>query len=193
MDDIAAVSEEVRARAAKIKLVLMDVDGVLTEGKLYYFPGPDPIGFVDETKGFNSQDGCGFHLLHHCGLKTGLISGRESKGVVERAKILKIAHVYQGFLEKNAIYEEILAKENASGYAVTDENVAYIGDDFPDFPLIKRAGFGVAVQNARPEIKAAAHYVTAACGGDGAVREVFELILKSQGLWARALSKYGLS
>lgn len=185
-----AVSETVQAKASKIKLVLMDVDGVLTEGKLYYFPGPSES--VVEFKGFNSQDGCGFHLVHHCGLKTGLISGRESPGVVERASILKIAHVYQGFLEKVAIFDEILAKENAAGFNLVDENVAFIGDDFPDYPLICRAGLGVAVQNARPELKAKADYVTQACGGDGAVREVFELILKASGLWPKALAKYGL-
>lgn len=185
-----AVSETVQAKASKIKLVLMDVDGVLTEGKLYYFPGPS-LNAV-EFKGFNSQDGCGFHLVHHCGLKTGLISGRESPGVVERASILKIAHVYQGFLEKVAIFDEILAKENAAGFNLVDENVAFIGDDFPDYPLICRAGLGVAVQNARPELKAKADYVTQACGGDGAVREVFELILKASGLWSKALAKYGL-
>lgn len=190
MDLLPGISSEIKEKAAAVKLILMDVDGVLTEGKMYYFPGPD--GLPAEFKGFNSQDGCGFHLAHHCGLKTGLISGRESPGVVERARILHISYVYQGFLEKEAIYDEILIREREAGCALKDENVAFIGDDFPDYPLIRRAGFGIAVQNARPEIKAAADYVTASNGGEGAVREVFELVLKASGLWPLALAKYGL-
>lgn len=182
--NFATDSEELTERASKIKLLLMDVDGVLTEGKLYYADGAD--GKACEIKGFNSQDGVGFHMLNACGIKTGVISGRESVGVIERAKTLKISHVYQGFLEKVASYEEILAKEN-----LTDESVAFIGDDFTDFPLMKRCGFSIAVKNARPELKERAHYVTSVEGGQGAVREVVELILKSQGLWEKVLKKYG--
>lgn len=180
------VREEIITRAAKIKLVLMDVDGVLTDGKLYYFPGPD--GKPTEFKGFNSQDGAGIHFLNQCGLKTGIISGRDSQAVTERARILNIAYVYQGFLEKVPSYEEILAKEN-----LTDESVAFIGDDFPDFPLIKRCGLGVAVGDARPELKEHAHFVTRAHGGHGAVREVAELILRANGKWSEVLSRYGFS
>jgi len=177
-------SEEVLKRASKIKLILMDVDGVLTDGRLFYFPGPD--GKPTEFKGFNSHDGAGINFLHSCGMKTGIISGRDSQAVVERARILNMAYVYQGHFEKTASYEEILAKEN-----LTEEHVAFIGDDFPDFPLMKRSGLGVSVGDGRPELQAHAHYVTKAIGGKGAVREVAELILRSQGLWDGVLKKYG--
>lgn len=179
------VSDDVKNRAAKIKLILMDVDGVLTDGKLFYFPGPD--GKATEFKGFNSQDGLGFHMLHWSGIKTGLISGRDSPAVTERARILNITYVCQGFLEKVATYEEILQKEN-----LTDENVSFIGDDFTDFPLIKRSGLGVCVADGRPEMRAQADYVTRANGGTGALREVAELVLKSSGLWQPMLAKYQL-
>ena len=182
---MATVCEDVRKRAAKIKLILMDVDGVLTDGKLFYFPGPD--GKATEFKGFSSQDGLGFHMLHWSGIKTGLISGRDSPAVTERSRILNITYVYQGFLEKIATYEEILKKEN-----LTDESVAFIGDDFTDFPLIKRSGLGVCVGDGRPELRARADYVTTANGGSGALREVAELVLKSSGLWQPMLAKYGL-
>ncbi len=172
---MSTVCDDVRKRASKIKLILMDVDGVLTDGKLFYFPGPD------------GKDGLGFHMLHWSGIKTGLISGRDSPAVTERASILKITYVYQGFLEKIATYEEILKKEN-----LTDESVAFIGDDFTDFPLIKRSGLGVCVGDGRPELQARADYVTTAIGGSGALREVAELVLKSRGLWQPMLAKYQL-
>ncbi len=183
-DTLSLVSEEVKARASKIKLILMDVDGVLTDGKLFYFPGPD--GQTTEFKGFNSQDGLGFHMLHWSGIKTGLISGRDSPAVTERSRILNITYVYQGFLQKIATYEEILQKEN-----LTDESVAFIGDDFTDFPLIKRSGLGVCVADGRPEMRARADYVTRVNGGSGALREVAEIVLKTRGLWQPMLAKYG--
>jgi len=179
------VSADVIARAAKVKLILMDVDGVLTDGRIYYFPGPD--GKATEFKGFNSQDGAGLLFLHYCGFKSGVISGRDSPAVTERARLLGISYVYQGFLDKIASYEEILAKEN-----LVDEQVAFIGDDFPDFPLMKRAGLGVAVGDARPELQAHADFTTIARGGHGAVREVAELILKTNNQWQKVLEKYGL-
>ncbi len=180
------VSAAVKAKASGIKLVLMDVDGVLTDGKLYYIPGPD--GNPAELKGFNSQDGAGLHFLNWSGIKSGVISGRESIAVTERARILNMTYVYQGFLDKVASYEEILAKEG-----LTDESVAFIGDDFPDYPLLKRCGFSVAVGDARDELKSRVDYVTKANGGQGAVREVAEIILQSQGLWQKMLDKYGIA
>lgn len=179
------ITADIKARAARIKLVLMDVDGVLTDGKLYYVPGPD--GQPAEFKGFNSQDGAGLHFLHWSGIKSGVISGRQSLAVTERARILNITYVYQGFLEKVPTYEEILAKEK-----LTDESVCFIGDDFPDFPLLKRAGLSIAVGDARPELRERVHYVTRANGGQGAVREAVELILRAQGHWQRMLDKYGI-
>lgn len=178
-------SADVLRRAANIKLLLMDVDGVLTDGTLYYFPGPD--GKPVEFKGFNTQDGLGFHFLNSAGIKTGVISGRESPAVVERAKILKMTYVYQGLLEKEASYNEILKDAK-----LKDEHVAFIGDDFTDAPLMLRSGLGCAVANSRPELRAVAHVVTEAPGGDGAVREVIELLLQSQNLWQGVLEKYKL-
>jgi 3-deoxy-D-manno-octulosonate 8-phosphate phosphatase (KDO 8-P phosphatase) len=180
------LSADLLKRAANIKLVLMDVDGVLTDGTLYYFPGPD--GKMVEFKGFNTQDGLGFILLNDAGIKSGVISGRESPAVVERARILKITYVYQGHLEKEASYNEILKEAK-----VKDEQVAYIGDDFTDAPLMVRCGLSVAVANARQELRAMANFTTEAPGGDGAIREVVELILKSQNLWQGVLEKYKLS
>ncbi len=185
VDLFESVSNEVIERASKIKLLLMDVDGVLTEGKLYYLK--DAEGNPAEFKGFNSQDGLGFHFLNHVGIKSGVISGRESYATTERARILKIAHVYQGFLEKEASYDEILSMES-----LTPLQTAFIGDDFTDVVLMKKSGLAVAVGNARDEVKKHAHLITDAHGGNGAVREVIEIILKSQGLWQKILDKYGV-
>jgi len=178
------VLPEVLERAAHIELLLMDVDGVLTDGRLYYM-GTE--AGVEEFKSFNSHDGLGLHFMNFVGIKTGVISGRKSKGTLERAKILKMTYVYQGFLEKEAVFDEIIDKER-----ISPKNVAFIGDDFIDVPLMTRSGLGVAVANARPEVLAAANYITVAEGGQGAVREVCELILRAKGLWNGILGKYGL-
>jgi 3-deoxy-D-manno-octulosonate 8-phosphate phosphatase (KDO 8-P phosphatase) len=179
------VSDDVIRRAAKIRIVLMDVDGVLTDGKLYYLPGEG--GVMYETKGFNSHDGIGLHLANGAGIVTGLISGRTSPGTVERAKILNIKYVYQGLLAKEASFYEILRDAG-----LEPEQAAFIGDDFTDAPLMMLSGLGVAVANARSEVREAAHYVTTAAGGEGAVREAMEVIFQAQGLWDGMLSKYGL-
>lgn len=180
---MSLISEQLSAKAQKIKLLLMDVDGVLTDGKMSYFPGID--GKLVEFKFFNSQDGLGFHFCNAVGLKTGVISGLDSPATTARAQILKISHIYQGHLQKEGIWSEILQKEK-----LDPERVAYIGDDFTDIALMNKAGLACAVANARAEVKAQAHYVTAARGGDGAVREIIELILRSQNLWDRILQKY---
>ncbi len=180
-----SISEEVRERAARIKVVLMDVDGVLTDGKLYYYAGPEEK--MMETKAFNSQDGLGLYFLADAGLSCGVISGRESHATVERARMLKMKYVYQGLLDKVGAFEEILADAR-----VADAEVAFIGDDFTDVPLMRRAGLAVAVANARPEVSLAGHYVTTVPGGEGAVREVIEIILKAQQRWQDVLAKYGL-
>ena len=180
-----SVSESVVEKASWVKLLLMDVDGVLTNGKLYYVPGPD--GKPSEFKGFNSQDVLGIHMLHSSGIKTGVISGRDSIATTERARILNMSHVYQGHLEKVAIFEKILKEE-----ALTADQAAFVGDDFTDAPLIKASGFGCAVGNARPELVKMADYVTEHSGGEGAIREIAEIILRSQGLWEKMLKKYEL-
>lgn len=179
------ISDEVIKRAKKIRLVLMDVDGVMTDGKLYYLPGEK--GVINETKGFNSHDGIGLHLANAAGILTGVISGRTSPGTVERAKILKMKYVYQGLLAKESTYGEILQHAG-----LVPEQCAFIGDDFTDAQLILRSGLGVAVANARWEVRQIADYVTTARGGEGAVREVMEVIFQAQGLWDGILKKYGL-
>jgi 3-deoxy-D-manno-octulosonate 8-phosphate phosphatase (KDO 8-P phosphatase) len=169
---------------AKVKLLLMDVDGVLTDGRLYNVPDPSD-GRMAETKGFDSQDGIGLQWLSWYGIKTGLISGRESPATAERARQCRFSYVYQGHIEKIPILEEILAKAG-----VNSDEVAYIGDDFTDVVVMRRVGVGIATANARPEVKRVAHHVTSAPGGSGAVREVVEMILKAKGLWEEILRKY---
>ena len=174
---------DIDSLASNIKLLLMDVDGVLTDGRIYNIP--DPEGKMVETKGFDSQDGIALHWLSWKGIRTGVISGRNSPATVERARQCNMKYVYQGHIEKIPILEEILAKAQ-----VDHSEVAYIGDDFTDVVIMRRVGFAVATANARPEVKAAAHYVTRAPGGDGAVREAIEVILKAQGLWGEILKHY---
>jgi len=180
------MSDALSLAAARIKLLLMDVDGVLTNGKL--FNVPDAQGKMVETKGFDSQDGIGLQWLSWKGIKTGVISGRLSPATEERARQCKMAYIYQGHIEKIPILEEILRD------AKIDLNeVAYIGDDLTDVVVLHRVGLAVATANARPEVKAAAHYVTQASGGEGAVREVVEILLKSQNLWPEILAHYELA
>ena len=177
---------DIQAQAAKIKLLLMDVDGVLTNGRLYNVP--DHEGKMAETKGFDSQDGIGLQWLNWKGIKTGVISGRVSAATAERAQQVKMTYVYQGHIEKIPILEEILADAK-----IDREEVAYIGDDFTDIVIMHRVGLAIATANARAEVKKEAHYVTQASGGEGAVREVVELLLKSQGLWGNILKHYEIA
>ncbi len=177
---------DVNQLASRIKLLLMDVDGVLTDGRLYNVPGPD--GQMVETKGFDSQDGIALQWLNWKGIKSGVISGRVSPATVERAKQTKITYVYQGHTEKIPIFEEILRDAK-----IDSTEVAYIGDDLTDAIVMRRVGLPVATANAREEVKRQASYVTSQPGGQGAVREVIELILKAQGLWEEILKKYEIT
>jgi 3-deoxy-D-manno-octulosonate 8-phosphate phosphatase (KDO 8-P phosphatase) len=174
---------DITAQAAKIKLLLMDVDGVLTNGRLYNVP--DAEGKMAETKGFDSQDGIALQWLNWKNIKTGVISGRVSPATAERARQVKMTYVYQGHIEKIPILEEILAKE---GIAASE--VAYVGDDFTDVVIMHRVGLAIATANARAEVKSAAHVVTEAAGGEGAIREVAELLLKAQDRWIEILKHY---
>ena len=174
---------EIMARAAKIKLLLMDVDGVLTDGKLFFIPGAD--GKMVEFKGFDSQDGIALQWCFAKGIRTGVISGRDSPATVERARQAKMHYVYQGHTEKIPIIEEIM-----SDAGVAREEVAYIGDDLTDVVVFHRVGFGIATANARPEVKGEAHWVTANVGGAGAVRDAVELIFQARGFWPEILAKY---
>lgn len=154
----------------------MDVDGVLTDGKMYYLP--DHKGEMVEFKAFHSLDGIGLRLLNQFGIRTGIISGRQSPGTEERARQLGMDYAYQGFLSKLAPLAEIL-----KGTGLKEENVAYIGDDLTDIPVLKKAGLACAPQSAQDEVKKVCDLITCKKGGGGAAREVCDFILKSQGHW----------
>lgn len=161
---------DVTQRAARIKLVIFDVDGVLTDGRLYYGAGGE------ELKVFDVHDGQGIKRLQKAGVTIAIISGRDSAAVTRRMQDLGIEHVFQGDEHKLPIFERLLHK-----LGLTAEQTACVGDDLPDLPLLQKAGLAVAVANAMPVLKQAAHHVTTARGGRGAAREVCDLILDAQG------------
>jgi 3-deoxy-D-manno-octulosonate 8-phosphate phosphatase (KDO 8-P phosphatase) len=167
---------QLRARARKIKLLLLDVDGVLTDGRIYYLPRSG--GGMFETKTFHSRDGLGLRLAREGGLKTGIISGRSSPAVEFRARELEIDFVQEGALEKIAPYEKILHAAN-----LRDEEICYVGDDIVDLPILRRAGLAVGVADSDPLLRRFVHYLTRQPGGRGAVREIIELILHAQDKW----------
>jgi 3-deoxy-D-manno-octulosonate 8-phosphate phosphatase (KDO 8-P phosphatase) len=171
---------KVLRRARKIRVLLMDVDGTLTPGYVCLQTFPDSS--VAEMKMFNAHDGAGVKLASVMGLRTGLITGRDSPANARRAREMGMEFVIQGQPKKLESYKAILTRAG-----VTDDEVAYIGDDLPDLPLLGRAGLAVAVADAVVEVKRVAHYVTTVRGGEGAVREVVELILKAQGKWKKAI------
>jgi 3-deoxy-D-manno-octulosonate 8-phosphate phosphatase (KDO 8-P phosphatase) len=177
------LSPEVEARASKIKLLLMDVDGVLTDGRIYFFP--DAQGNMVESKTFDSQDGIALRWCQWKGIRTGVISGRDSAATVARAKQVEMTYVFQGHIEKIPIVEQI-----TQDAGVTPDEIAYVGDDLTDIVVFHRAGLAIAVANAREEVKRSAHYVTQAPGGSGAIRETVELILKARGDWPSILTHY---
>ncbi len=202
------------ARAKKIKLILFDVDGVLTDGKIWIFPAPAgvdgrPAGSAKETlmdrsaqhagqggfgfqsatlieaKGFHAHDGTGISLARLAGLTTGIITKRVSETVALRARDLRIDHIYQGIQDKFGVFREILEKERISA-----EQAAFVGDDVIDLPVMRQCGLGIAVKNARPEVKAEAHWITSHAGGDGAARDAIEYILKAQAKWKKVVEAY---
>ena len=177
-----AASRSVLARAKRIKLLLVDVDGVLTDGRILLHSLPD--GTATESKAFSAYDGAGLKMAKAAGLRTGLITGRDSPATSRRARECEIEFVYQGAGVKLPAYEDALRRAG-----VKDAEVCYVGDDVPDLPVLARVGLAIAVANAVPEVKRAAHYVTRTRGGEGAVREVIELILKAQGKWQRAMKE----
>lgn len=176
---------DIQKLAAGIKVLLMDVDGVLTDGKLYFLPGPD--GKMTETKAFDSQDGIALRWLTWYGIRTGVISGRDSPATLERAQQVNMTWVFQGHIEKIPLFEKIMAEAEVSA-----EEVAYVGDDLTDVVIMNRVGLSVATGNARPEVKHAAKVVTDAVGGSGAIRETVELMFRSSGKWNEILKKYEL-
>lgn len=163
----------------EIKLLAMDVDGVLTDGTIII--SSDGV----ESKRFHFLDGHGIKMWQRAGLKTAMISGRESEVTKIRAKELDIHYLYQPCKQKLLCFEKLLKETGLEA-----KNIAYIGDDLLDLPIIRRAGFAVAVANGVDELKASAHYVTSRTGGNGAVREVIEYILKNTGQWSPLMERY---
>jgi 3-deoxy-D-manno-octulosonate 8-phosphate phosphatase (KDO 8-P phosphatase) len=186
MSDEPVASADVLARARKIKLFLMDVDGTLTDGGVCLISTTEGDGSgssaVTEMKVFSAKDGQGLSLAHTMGIQTGFITGRRSPAVAKRAAELKVAFVYLGQASKTRAFEECMQKAG-----VTEEEVAYMGDDLPDIPLARRAGLAVSVADGAVELKAVCHYTTRQLAGRGAAREVVELILKAQGRWEEAV------
>ena len=161
-------------RAKKVKAILTDVDGILTDGKVNFFINSS--GKLDEFKSFHTQDGVAALLCRKSGIILGIITGRRHETTVRRADILGYAYIYQGFLSKLGPLNDILKREN-----LTADQIAYIGDDITDLPLLKAVGFAATVPGAVPQVKEAAHYVTTRVGGDGAYREIIDFILNAQG------------
>jgi len=165
--------------AKKIKLLILDVDGVLTDGSIC-------LGAQGELfKAFNIKDGLGIAVWHKQGNKTAIITGRQSEMVQRRVEELGITALFQGKSDKRAAYREL---KESLGYA--DEEIAYIGDDLIDLPVMRQVGLAAAVGDAVPEVKLLAHYVAAKNGGRGAVREIIEFILRSQGQWSKIVTGY---
>jgi 3-deoxy-D-manno-octulosonate 8-phosphate phosphatase (KDO 8-P phosphatase) len=197
---------DARLRAKRIKLVLFDVDGVLTDGKLFFFPAPAGTpqsieehaarhggqgGFglysqtVIEAKGFHAHDGTAISLARLGGIRTGLITKRISETVALRARDLKVEYVYQGIQDKLGTFQQILKTAD-----ISPAEACFVGDDVIDLPVMWNCGFAIAVANARDEVKHDAHLVTKHSGGDGALRDAIEFILKAQGKWKKVVADY---
>jgi 3-deoxy-D-manno-octulosonate 8-phosphate phosphatase (KDO 8-P phosphatase) len=195
-----------KLRARKIKLLLFDVDGVMTDGSIWLFPAPAGVehgtqkhrdSLVDaggygiggatmiEAKGFNAHDGTAFSLARLAGMKTGIITKRISETVALRARDLKIEYVYQGIQDKLTAFAEILEEEG-----IEADEACYVGDDVIDLPVMRVCGLAVAVRNARENVKDEAHFITDHEGGNGAVRDVVEYVLKAQGKLEECVDKY---
>jgi len=169
----------VTEKAQHIKLLILDVDGVLTDGRVIYTDSGEEIKF------FNAQDGHGIKLLVRAGIDVAIVTGRSSKAVLFRAENLGITMVYQKALNKLDAYEDILKRKN-----LTDTQIGVVGDDLPDLPMLRRCGLSCAVPNSVSEVLGTVDYVTRNRGGTGAVREVCELLLKAQGLWDQVTARY---
>ncbi len=182
MSGTSKVSSALKKRAARIKVLLMDVDGTMTDGSVTLLSQSD--GTTLEIKTFDAHDGQGLTLAQSAGLRTGCITGRESAALLRRAQEMKMEFIYMKQPLKMPAYEEILRKAG-----VPDSAVAYIGDDLPDLFIMRRVGLAVAVGDAVPEVKKAAHYTTKALAGHGAVRETVELVLKSKKIWTEMIGK----
>jgi len=178
----AKISPALKKRAAQIKVLLMDVDGTMTDGGVILLSQPD--GSAIEVKQFDAHDGQGLTLAHTAGIRTGCITGRESPALLRRANEMKMEFIYMKQPSKIPPYEEILRKT-----ALPESAVAYVGDDLPDLPVMRRVGLAIAVGDAVQEVKRAAHFTTPSHAGRGAIRDAVELILKSKGIWEEMIDK----
>lgn len=198
-------SPDAQARARRVKVIIFDVDGVLTDGGIWIFPAAGPSHSTSdhaaameskggyaissqsmvEAKGFNAHDGTGVSLARLGGMKMAIITKRISETVALRARDLRIEYVYMGQAYKMQATREIMAKEN-----ITLEEICYVGDDVIDLPVMRHCGFAVAVANAREPVKAAAHYVTPHEGGRGGARDAIEFILDAKGLLEKVIEQY---
>ncbi len=182
MAPVSKIAPALKKRAAQIKVLLMDVDGTMTDGGVTLLSQVD--GTALEIKTFDAHDGQGLTLAQTAGLRTGCITGRESAALLRRANEMKMEFIYMRQPLKMPAYEQIIRRAK-----VRDAAVAYVGDDLPDIPLMRRVGLAIAVGDAMPEVKKAAHYTTKAVAGRGAIREAVELILKSKGIWEEMIDK----
>ena len=175
--------EDAEARARQVKVLIFDVDGVLTDGLITVIPQGDGSGI--ETKGFHAHDGLGISLARLGGVRTGIVTKRQSQTVAIRARDLKLEFVYQGQAHKMQAIGEIVAKAR-----ITLDELCYVGDDVVDLPVMRVCGLAIATANARPQVKAAAHWVTPLAGGQGAGRDAIDFILGAQGSLARVIEQY---
>ena len=182
MSRFPKISPSLKKRAKRIRVLLMDVDGTMTDGSVTLLSQAD--GTALEIKTFDAHDGQGLTLAHTAGLRTGCITGRESSALLRRAQEMKMEFVYMKQSIKMPAYEDVLRKAE-----VSDDEVAFVGDDLPDIPLLRRVGLAVAVGDGVGEVKEVAHYTTRALAGHGAIREAVELILRSKGIWEEMIEK----
>ena len=174
-----ALSDDLKERILKIKLVVLDIDGVLTDGRIVYGD------YGDELKFFDVQDGFGLVMLRRAGIQTVIISAKKSRVNYRRAKELYATKIHQNVRDKLKIFEKVVKKMK-----LKHEEACFIGDDLVDLPVLSRVGFAVGVKNAVDEVKDASHYVTLRNGGRGAVREVADIILKTQHKWSEVTERY---
>ena len=179
MNGSPAVPPDVLQRASRVSVLLVDVDGVLTDGRIVY------ADYGDELKFFDVQDGAGLVFWNRLGLRSALITARHSRLIKRRAREMRIDFLAQKRLLKLPAYEELLRR-----FRVSDAQVCAIGDDLMELPILRRVGLAVAVPNAVGEVRQVCHYITKRPGGRGAVREVVDLILKAKGLWDQLLQRY---
>lgn len=173
------IDKSILEKAGRVKILIVDIDGVMTDGRIIYSI------YGDELKFFDVQDGLGISLLKSAGIETVVITAKKSRIVKLRAKDLKVAKTYQGFMDKLIPFKDVL-----KSFKVTPDQICFMGDDLIDLPVLKRVGFAVSVPNAVDEVKSQTHYVTSKMGGRGAVREICDMILKAQDKWQKTTARY---